>query len=81
MELEPARAKAAGGGEETFWLCLFDRTAMRYEELYCARDEDGLLRAAGAVELVERLALAGEAPEWSLEQRVGVVTVARSRRD
>ncbi|MCH2103072.1 MAG: hypothetical protein MK297_03555 [Planctomycetes bacterium] len=81
LELEPARANAAGGGEETYWLCLFDRTAMRYEELYCARDEDGRLRAAGAVALVERLALAGEAPEWSLEQRVGVVTVARSRRD
>ncbi|MCH2107207.1 MAG: hypothetical protein MK291_11265, partial [Planctomycetes bacterium] len=81
LEVEPARARSMEGSEGTFWLCLFDPVSLRYEELYCAREGDGRLRAPGAVALLERMSRAGGDLEWSIEQRVGVVTVARSRRD
>ena len=68
-------------GEGTFWLCLFDPEGLRYDELYCARGEDGRLRAPGAAARVERMSQDGAPIEWALEQRVNVVTVARSRRE
>jgi len=81
FEVEPARARTLEETEGTFWLCLFDPVNMRYEELYCARMDGGKLRAPDAVRQVERMSQDGAPLEWALEQRVDVVTVARSRRD
>jgi hypothetical protein len=81
FEVESTRARNMEGSEGTFWLCLFDPVSMRYEELYCARGDDGMLRAPDAAALFERMTQDGGRLEWALEQRVDVVTVARSRRE
>ena len=81
FEVEPTRARTIAGGEGTFWLGLFDLTTLRYDELACARGEDGKVRAVGAAAQAARLTPGESDPEWILEQRVGGVTVARSRRE
>ena len=45
------------------------------------RGDDGKLRAPEAAALFERMTQDGDEVKWALEQRVDVVTVARSRRD
>jgi len=80
FEVEPARARDIGGGEGAFWLGLFDPTGLRYDEMPCARGDDGTVRVAGAAARAARLAGDGGVSVWVLEQRVNGVTVARSRR-
>jgi len=79
LEVEPSRLRTAGGGEGTFLLCLFDPVGLRYDELFCERVDEGVLRALGAAHLVERMAQGGGEVDWWIEQRVNLVTVARSR--
>jgi hypothetical protein len=81
FEVDPTRALIMEDGEVTFRLCLFDPENLRYGELICERGEDGRLRALGAAAKAERMTQDGAPIEWALEQRVGVVTVARSRRE
>ena len=81
FEVESTRLRTTESSEGTFWLGLFDLTGLRYDELSCAREEDGRVRAAGAAARAARLASDGGATEWVLEQRVNGVTVARSRHE
>ena len=75
--LEPAEARTTGGAEGVFWLCLFDSSGLRYDELECLREGDSV-RAKGAAQRMDRMSSAGGAPTWVLEQRMNGVTVARS---
>jgi hypothetical protein len=75
--LEPAETRTIGGAEGVFWLCLFDPSGLRYDELECFREGDSV-RAEGAVQRVDRMSSGGGAPTWALEQRMNGVTVARS---
>ena len=79
--VEPTLKSAVEGGEETFWLCLFDWKGLRYDELACKRGAEGKVRAVGAADRATRLAGDGGVLLWALEQRVNGVTVARSRRE
>jgi hypothetical protein len=78
FELDAIRARTVEGGEGSFWLGLLDVDSLSYDELACERDEDGRLRAVGAAASFGRLGQDGGTVRWSLEQRMGGVTIARS---
>jgi len=79
FSVDPSYRSAVEGRPATYWLCLFDSEGVRYDEIQCERDGAGEVRAAGAALRAARLSGDGGPVQWSLEQRVDGVTVARSR--